>query len=89
MWALMVEPFDYRPWELARLTDFQVLGMFSRHAENVREMKRQSQASQGGSIAPPAPKPKPGENVRCGATYEYLVKSGMTPEQAEAVIRRS
>lgn len=80
----MVEPFGYRPHELAQLTDFQVIGMFMRHADNMKELRKQQG---GGSTAPPATRPAPTENVRCGAAYEYLIGSGMSPEEAENVLR--
>lgn len=79
----MVEPFGYRPHELAQLTDFQVIGMFMRHSENMKALKTRSD---GGNTAK-APPPAPSENVRCGAAYEYLISTGMTPDQAERVIR--
>jgi len=79
----MVEPFGYRSHELAQLTDFQVIGMFMRHSENMKSLKTRSD---GGNTAK-TPPPAPSENVRCGAAYEYLISTGMTPDQAERVIR--
>ena len=81
----MVEPFNRTPEEVARLTDFQILGILMRHAEHMKELKKASSPTTGNSAK--APPPSPSENVRCGAAYEYLLSTGMTPEQAERVIR--
>lgn len=62
------------------------MGVLMRHAENMKELRRQTDPKAGGNSAK-APPPSPTENVRQGAAYEYLIQSGMTPEQAERVIR--
>lgn len=79
-----MEPFNRRPDEIARMTDFQIMGVLMRHADNMKELKRQSSGGKNTASIPP---PSPSENVRCGAAYEYLISTGMTPEQAERVIR--
>ena len=39
--------------ELAALTDFQIMGIIMRHAENMREMKRQSEPGKKTEYIPP------------------------------------
>lgn len=81
----MTEPFWYKPWEVERLTDFRIMGILMRQSERVEAMRAEAggQHTTTATVPPPAPT----EDVRCGAAYEYLLSTGMTPEQAERVIR--
>ena len=79
----MVEPFFMSPADIARLTDFQIMGILMRQSDNVKAMQRQ----QRGHTADPPPKPTEKENVRCGAAYDYLISNGMTPDEAESILR--
>lgn len=80
----MSEPWCWHPDQVARLTDYQVLAI--REAQNRRMELATKQ--QGAAPTPTPQPPTPTENVRCGAAYEYLISSGMSPDEAERVIRR-
>lgn len=79
----MVEPMWYRPWDVSRLTDFQIMSIITRQSDNVKAMRSGNEKPLPSPVAPPPTT----ENVRCGAAYEYLISTGMSPEQAERVIR--
>lgn len=84
-----MEPFHYKPWEVARLTDYQIMSILVRQSDNVKAMRAETGGGRPGTNTAKMPPPKPSENVRCGAAYEYLISTGMSPEQAERVIRSS
>lgn len=71
---------------ISQLTDYQVLAIRDAQNRRVEAVMKEQQAATAKNTAA-APPPDPSENVRCGAAYEYLISTGMTPEQAEKVIR--
>jgi len=84
LYDLMCEPWCWHPDQIAKLTDYQVLSI--RDAQN-RRVEAAMKSDKGNTAK--APPPAPTENVRSGAAYQYLIDSGMSPEQAERVIRSS
>lgn len=80
----MCEPWCWHPDQIAKLTDYQVLSI--RDAQSRRVEAAMKSDKPGGNTAR-MPPPPPTEDVRSGAAYQYLIDSGMSPEQAERVIR--
>lgn len=85
LWRLMAEPFCYRPWEVERLTDDQIEGIFKVQSDVVRQVE-QKPAEQR-PVEMPTDEPPP-PFIRGGGQWDYLKSQGFSDEEAEAKLRK-
>lgn len=78
---LALEPFDYKPWEIARLTDLQVTNLLAAQAARQEALERERRGL--GPAAPEAPA-DPGPDWQPSRTFmvNALMQLGMSKADA-------